>query len=102
MKVKINIISGLVAHSIFIDDVKNECLVDGVEKVIDTKAFIDNLLPLTISWKKKMIGEKYLDGNSYSLEITDGDQVISYVGKNSFPENYNEFVELIRGVIAND
>ncbi len=99
MKINIDILSGRLNNKITADTEAGDFLINGKKKQIDVNDFTNRLLGIILSWKEKMIGPELLDGESYCVTITDGEETASFYGKNSFPDNYDEFVLLIREVM---
>lgn len=101
MKINISVLSGLVANKIFVDTSDGTFRVNGKDKKLDANKFVDRLLGIVVSWQSEMIGPQVLDGEIYTVDIADGDETAHFVGKNSFPDNYDEFVYLIDEVVGN-
>lgn len=99
MKVKIIISSAFEKQTIEIDTKTNTCLLNGYKKAINTYDFTDKLCSIVLGWHSEYINENILDGESFFVEIEDENMTKKYVGKNSYPYNYNEFLKLVKGVI---
>lgn len=79
-----------------IDSEKNEAKLNGKAKEMDIEKFTSKLLTIVSSWEEKMINPFVLDGLEYSVEIEKDGKNYKYEGKNSFPDNFEEFAALIK------
>ena len=82
-----------------LNDKNNMCIVNGTKKNVDVSKFIKEIIGLTLSWTPVMKKDNVIDAESYTVLITNGKTEKTYVGKNAFPLNYNEFKKLISEII---
>ena len=103
MKINIDIFSGRINHKITANTLTGDFFADGKRKSSNINNFIERLLGIVILWKENMVGPELLDGESYNVTITDeNNETVCFNGKNAFPDNYSDFVSLIKEVIQND
>lgn len=89
------------AFQLFIDDGKPIAYISrgfGEKESIpfSVRCFTSELLTITSSWEHEMIDEHALDGTSYYVKIEKDRKISEYYGQNKFPENYQEFLRLLR------
>ncbi len=78
-----------------LDGEKNLVVFNGkVVKNFDANRLINRVLRITASWQEEMRGDG-LDGEEYDIYITTGKESAKIHGKNAFPENYFELIDLI-------
>lgn len=77
---------------------EDKLFVNGKQKQVDCENFLRRLFCIITPWEKKLVNLSVLDGESYSVKITEGDNATEYLGRNKFPKNYREFKELINEV----
>lgn len=99
MQIKIILKSNFEAIKIEIDTTKNLFLVNNVKKNINTFDFAENLCKIIFGWKNEYIGPNVIDGESFIVEITEGENKKTITGFNAFPQNYNKFLKLVMGVV---
>ena len=97
MKVKIKVMSMTRKDTIIVEN--NNMFVNGIEKEADIEKFLRRLFCIVASWESELINLAVLDGESYEINIDDGINVAKYIGKNKYPKNYGEFINLINEVI---
>lgn len=76
----------------------DKMFINGQQKQVDCENFLRRLFCIITPWEKQLVNYGVLDGESYSVKITEGDDITEYIGKNKFPKNYREFVKLINEV----
>ena len=99
MQIKIILKSNFEAKKIQIDTTKNICLVNNAQKVINTFDFAENLCKIIFGWKNEYIGPNVIDGESFIVEIIEGENKKTITGFNAFPQNYNKFINLLAEVL---
>ena len=98
MKIVIRLRSMTEILTIKIDDEKSIFLVNEKKKEVDIDKFVRRLQVIVASWEPFMINDSILDGVWYEVDLKEGNKIRKYVGKNKFPSNYREFIELINEV----
>ena len=98
MKIVIRLRSMTESLTIKIDDEKSIFLVNEKKKEVDIDDFVMRLQVILVSWEPFMINDSILDGSWYEVEMKLGDKTRKYIGKNKFPSNYTDFIELINEV----
>ena len=82
-----------------IDDENALFLVNERPKKVDINRFIMRMQSIISSWQYTMINNRIIDGSWYDIKIKSGDNKRHYVGKNAYPQNYDEFISLINEVV---
>lgn len=99
MQIIISFGSSISQTVIKIDDAKPLFLVNDKPKDIDINRFIMRMQSIISSWQYTMINNRIIDGSWYDIKIKSGDNKRHYVGKNAYPQNYDEFISLLNEVI---
>lgn len=84
--------------NIKVDDEKSIFLLNGKPKDVDIDKFVMRLQVIIASWDLMMVNNSIVDGSWYQIDIKLGNKTRKYVGKNAFPLNYDEFINLINEV----
>ena len=97
MKVLIRIINRKITN-IVADDESLVMSVDNKQSSFDAREFVAKMTIITSTWDTRYDNPHILDGEEYLIKFitSDGERILS--GKNEFPENYDEFKELISEV----
>ena len=83
---------------IYFDDGRYERIIlDDEEEVQD---LYSKLFGLMFSWKQEYIGEKVFDGEKYLIEVDINHKRKKFKIQNKFPENWNEFLNVKRDILA--
>ena len=77
---------------------ENFVAVNGLNVKYDANCFIEEIKSIVSSWKLKMVNPRIIDGEWYKVKISNGESETVYVGRNSFPPNYNNFKNLINKI----
>ncbi len=96
MKITVSIFNMYNSKYLVLDDEKNEATFNGKKIDLDIPPFASRLLTIISSWDHKMINDMILDGESYYVKVEKDGKVYTYEGRNKFPINYRDFVELLR------
>lgn len=75
---------------------EEKCFVNGQEKIVNCQDFIERLLYIVELWEPKMINPSIIDGVHYKVSIKEDDKIFKFEGKNSFPDNFDKFINLIK------
>lgn len=97
MKILVTLTNLYNSIALKLDCEKNEATLNGKQIKLNVPIFSSKLLSIVSSWDNKMINDMVLDGISYSVEINKDGKRYKYEGRNDFPDNYNEFISLLRG-----
>ena len=79
-----------------IDDKKNEAILNGKKIELDIPPFASRLLTIISKKKEKMVNYFIIDGESYSVKVEKDGKVYEYEGRNKFPKNYRDFINLLK------
>lgn len=63
--------------------------------------YLDRIKSILKSWETFYSNSSIIDGSSYKVEIYNGVNKVIYRGINKFPENYNNFLELVEEIKQN-
>lgn len=102
MKIQITASSNLFIYNIQVDTQTNFFTLNGMQKSIDTLAFKEKLFDIIFDWDKNMIVPYITDAQEYKITISDNNQKTTLVGKGKYPENYDEFISLLKEVESNE
>ena len=95
MKILVNWATMKKVARLEINTTTNQSILNGENFSLDIQNFSKKLIKIVSSWEKEMINPYGHDGISYSVWIKDGDINLKYVGKNKFPNNFSEFLNLL-------
>ena len=64
-----------------------------------SKEMIEDLLNIICKWERESIDQGMIDAQTYLVKVytTDG-KIDQYFGKGKYPNNYSEFLELVRDI----
>ncbi len=96
MKITVTVFNMYKSRHLTLDDEKNEAVFNGKKIELDVPPFASRLLAIVSSWDNRMVNNMILDGESYNVKIEKDGKVYNYEGRNKFPANYRDFVELMR------
>ena len=86
--------------TIKIDDEKSIFLVNGQPQNVNIDEFVMRLQAIVASWDFEMMDNSVADGSWYEINMKVGNKTRKYVGKNAFPTNYVDFIDLINEVLV--
>ncbi len=95
MKILVNWATMKKVARLEINTATNQSILNGENFSLDIQNFSKKLIKIVSSWEKEMINPYGRDGISYSVWIKDGDINLKFVGKNKFPNNFSEFLNLL-------
>lgn len=95
MQILITVADMAESVNIKIDNQKGLFIVNGNPKQIDIDNFVMRFQAIVASWPSIMIDNSVLDGGWYEVKIRVDNDVRKFKGKNAFPTNYYEFIQLI-------
>ncbi len=96
MKITITL-SGLSNFTqLIIDDQKQEAKLNRTKINLNIDDFSSKILSIVSSWDKRMVNEFVLDGQEYMVRIEKNNKVYDYYGRNKYPDNYREFITLLK------
>ena len=96
MKITVSVFNMYKSRYIVLDDEKNEATFNGKKVELDIPPFASKLLTIISSWDNRMVNDMVLDGESYSVKVEKDGKVYNYEGRNKFPLNYRDFIDLLR------
>ncbi len=82
--------------NLLLDCINSKAIFNGKEIAIDLEGFCSKVLQIVSAWDSNMINRSSYDGLRYSVTIFKEDKKCSYVGKNKYPENFDEFIALLK------
>ncbi len=65
---------------------------------MDVRPFMDKICNIVTDWEEKLINLAILDGLAYHIFIQKDGKIKKYEGRNKFPPNFNEFLNLLSEV----
>lgn len=83
-------------YKILIDPNNNSCYINQKKYEIDNK-LIHKILDIIVTWKYEYGYSNTLDAEEFTI-IINSTKTTTYHGKGIFPENYNEFLNIIGGI----
>ena len=101
MKISVVIKNRLKSLTFKLDTQRRICRVDGLIYDVDVEDLAFNICAYVNKWPKELKNDLILDGENYKVEIENEGVKDCFVGKNAFPENYNEFKRFILDVKKN-
>ncbi len=79
-----------------LDEEKQTANLNGTPIDINVEPFINKLLKIVSSWKKRMVNDFILDGLEYTVKIEKDDKSFEFYGRNKFPDNFQDFINLLQ------
>lgn len=79
-----------------LNDEKNEAILGGKPIQLEVAPFASRLLTIVSSWEERMVNDFIIDGEEYSVKIEKDGKNYLYEGRNKFPKNYRDFINLLR------
>lgn len=59
---------------------------------------LDRLLRIICKWNHQYIDKRIIDAQMFRIRIYTNNGVDEYFGSGVYPDNYSEFLELVRGI----
>ena len=102
MKIQINVSANDFVYNLDVDTQTNFFVCNGKTKNLNTFEFKEKLFDIIFCWDKKMIVEDIKGAEEYRIYVSDYNEHITLVGKGKYPNNYNEFISLLKEVNDNE
>ena len=98
MKLIINELSFGDSITYFFDEEKQLCFINEEQKSVDVIKTMQDLLNILCGAKTRMVNKQVLDGGRYDITILNGDKQRKYYFQNSYPKNFDKFIEILGGL----
>ena len=98
MKISIKLLSMHDYLKMTIDTESNSVVLNSAPVKTDANALASKICRLASSWEKKYSNSSVLDGESFEVIIKNNGKEYKFEGKNSYPNNFGDFLELLREV----
>ena len=82
-----------------LDESKNFVEYNGMEKVMDIKTSFEKLIQIFSSWGNSNSELSYLDAENFKVEIIDGENSKKFLGSGYYPENYQDFKNVVLEIV---
>lgn len=102
MKIQISVSANDFVYNIDINTQSNFFVCNGKTKKIDTLDFKQKLFDIIFCWDKNMVVDNITDCQKYQITVSNNNEHITFVGKGKYPNNYNQFISLLREVDNNE
>lgn len=80
--------------------IKGDSIIQNTEYHIDTKEIEALLKDYTTYWEPEYLDDSVLDCRIIEVLIYTDKEVITYHFKNSFPDDYDEFIKVLKGKLG--
>ena len=98
MKIQISVSANDFVYNLDVDTRSNFFVCNGQHKKADPLQFKEKLFDIIFCWDKNMVVPGITDAQEYKVSINDLNERATFVGKGRYPNNYNQFIELLKEV----
>ena len=98
MKIQISVSANDFVYNIDVDTRTKHFVCNGQQKKADPLQFKEKLFDIIFCWDKNMVVPNITDAQEYKVSIHDTNERATFVGKGKYPNNYNQFIMLLREV----
>lgn len=102
MKIQISVSANDFVYNLNVDTQTNFFVCNGKNKNLNAFEFKEKLFDIIFCWDKNMVIPNITDAQEYKIYISDYNEHLTLVGKGKYPENYDDFISLLKEVESNE
>ena len=96
------IVKTLNLNSYKIDSATNTISYNGIEIEDNAKKYVKKIFDVVKNWNDNILSnDSIFDGSQYYIKIVINNEPVNYEFKNKFPENFDEFLDIMEDVKNN-